>query len=89
MHTIRERIPFMGLSETYVRAGALLALTSSYKENGRQGGALVLRVLEGESPAKIPISVPDKLEVVFNPLTAERLKLKLSSSTNLKLRSVK
>ena len=89
MHTIRERIPFMGLSETYVRAGALLALASSYKENGRQGGELVLRVLAGESPAKIPISVPDKLEVVFNPLTAERLKLKLSSSTNLKLRAVK
>ena len=89
MHTIRERIPFMGLSETYVRAGALLALAISYKENGRQGGALVLRILEGESVAKIPVSVPDKLEVVFNPLTARRLKLKLSSTANLKLRAVK
>ncbi len=89
LHTIRQGIPFMGLSETYVRAGALLALATSYKENGRQAGELVLRVLRGESPMKMPITVPDKVEVVFNPLTAKRLNLKLSSSAGLKLRSVK
>ena len=89
VHAIRHGIPFMGLSETYVRAGALLALVSSYKDNGRQAGALVLRVLRGESPSKIPVSVPDKLEVVFNPLTAKRLNLKLSSNAKLKLRSVR
>ena len=88
LHTLRERIPFMGISEFYVRAGALLALATSYEENGRQAAELALRILRGESPRGLAVSVPSDIEVVFNPLTAERLELTLSSTSGLKLRAV-
>jgi putative ABC transport system substrate-binding protein len=87
VHSIRHQLPFMGLSEPYVRAGALLALSSSYETNGRDAGSLVLRVLAGESPEKIPISVPVDVEVVFNPRTATQLDLELASTPQLRLRA--
>lgn len=74
LHTLRERIPFMGLSEQYVRAGALLALSVSYAENGRQAAERVQRILAGEQPAAIPVARPESVELVFNPQVARRLK---------------
>ena len=71
LHTLDKRIPFVGLSEQYVRAGALLALAASYEDNGRQAAELVKRVLAGESAAAIAIATPSQIEVVFNPKTAE------------------
>ena len=88
IHTIRARIPFMGLSEPYVRAGALLALSTSYHENGRQAAELVRRILGGESPADLAITIPTDLEVVFNELTAKRIGMKLPSQGTLPMREV-
>lgn len=89
LHTLKRRVPYMGLSEQYVRAGALLALTASYEENGRQAAALVRLVAAGEQPGSLPLSSPQDVEVVFNPKTAERLKLNLRSDLGLPLRPVR
>jgi putative ABC transport system substrate-binding protein len=86
LHTIRESVPFMGLSAQYVRAGALLALDTSYEENGRLAGELLERVLAGEAPGALPIAVPREIDVVFNPRTAERLDIELVNPTSLALR---
>lgn len=88
LHTIERRIPFMGLSEQYVRAGALIALSVSYEENGRLAAKLVERVLAGESPDAIPIATPIDVEITYNPRTAERLHLDLRPVRSLHLRSV-
>jgi putative ABC transport system substrate-binding protein len=88
LHTLDRRIPFMGLSEQYVRAGALLALSTSYAGNGRQAAGLVQRILDGEDPASLPILTPAEIEVVFNPRTAERLELELADRAGLALRAV-
>ena len=87
LHSIRQRVPFMGLSEPYVRAGALLALSSPYEANGQDAGRLVLRVLSGELPEEIPISAPVDVEVVFNPRTAMQLDLDLVSTPALRIRA--
>ncbi|MFQ5514066.1 MAG: ABC transporter substrate-binding protein [Myxococcota bacterium] len=89
LQTLHERLPFMGLSEPYVRAGALFALTTSFEENGRHAAVLVERVLAGEPPAKIAIAVPEQVEIVFNPLTAERIGFERSSATGLALRELR
>jgi putative ABC transport system substrate-binding protein len=88
IHTIRAGIPFMGLSEPYVRAGALLALSTSYHQNGRQAAGLVRRILGGESPGDLAITIPTDLEVVFNELTAKRIGVTLPSQGTLPMRAV-
>ncbi|MFQ5698309.1 MAG: ABC transporter substrate-binding protein [Myxococcota bacterium] len=77
LYTIRRRVPLMGLSEQHVKAGALFALVTSYEENGHQAAERVRRVLAGERPSQIPVGIPKKLEMVFNPRTAQSLQVDL------------
>jgi putative ABC transport system substrate-binding protein len=86
LQTLRRGIPFMGLSEQYVRSGALLALAVSYEENGRQAAERAVRILNGESPARIPIARPERIEVVVNPNTASRLGVELPQNGSSHLR---
>ena len=88
LHTLDKQIPFMGLSEHYVRAGALLAVAASYEENGRQVAERVIRILDGESPRRIPVARPEAVEVVFNPNTARRLELDDRSPSLVSFRPV-
>ena len=88
LHTLREGIPFIGLSEQFVRAGALLALVSSYEENGRQAAALARKILGGRTPASLAVAQPERVEIVFNPRTAERLKFKPRRGSTTALRAV-
>lgn len=80
LHTLEHEIPFMGLSEQYVRAGALLALSTSLEENGRQAALRIERILASEEPSQIPVARPESLELVFNEYVAERLGVALPSS---------
>ncbi len=80
LHTLEHEIPFMGLSEQYVRAGALLALSTSLEENGRQAALRIERILASEEPSQIPVARPESLELVFNEHVAERLGIKLPNS---------
>jgi putative ABC transport system substrate-binding protein len=88
LHTLREGVPFIGLSEQFVRAGALLALVSSYEENGRQAAGLAQKVLGGRSPASLAVAQPELVEVVFNARTAERLNFKPRRGSPTILRAV-
>jgi putative ABC transport system substrate-binding protein len=88
LYTLQKKVPFMGLSEHYVRAGALLALATSYEENGRQAAERVRRILAGEPPERIPVSRPQSIEVVFNPETEHRIARDLSRPKGLGFRSL-
>jgi putative ABC transport system substrate-binding protein len=83
LYTLREKIPFMGLSEQYVRAGALLALTVSYTENGRQAAEQVQAILAGEQAASLPVVRPQSIEVVFNAHIAHRLKRRVPQGARI------
>ncbi len=43
------------------------------RENFRKGATLVIKILEGASPAQIPVEFPSKLELVINLKTAKAL----------------
>jgi putative ABC transport system substrate-binding protein len=88
LHTLEHQVPFMGLSAQYVRAGALLALSTSYEENGRQAAELLMRVLEGAPAGSLAVAVPTEIEVVFNPRTAKRLEVGPIPSLAYQLRAV-
>jgi putative ABC transport system substrate-binding protein len=77
LYTLERGIPFMGLSEQYVRAGALLALSTSFEENGRQAAERVIQILDNKSPHNIPVARPTSVEVVYNSHVAKRLDIRL------------
>ena len=78
-YTIRNSTPFMGLSPSFVKAGALLALTCDYEDIGRQSGEIALRILAGEKPTNISIAIPRKTLLSLNLRTAEQIGIELPS----------
>jgi len=88
IYTLRNGVPFMGLSPAYVKAGALLALSWDDEDIGRQAGELAIRILAGESPEAIPITVPRKIFLSLNHRTAKRIGIKFSDKILQKARQV-
>ena len=79
-YVIRKGIPFMGPSNRYVEAGALVALTGDYRDCGRQAGEIVLKILNGASPKNIPVATPRTVEMDLNLRTAGHIRLKIPQS---------
>ena len=69
----RNKIPLVGLSSTWVKAGALYSLDWDYRDIGRQTGELVQRIVHGAKPAELPAVVPRKLTYAINMKSAGRL----------------
>ncbi len=81
LETLRNKIPFMGVSSAFVKAGALIAPSCSYSDIGRQSAEIALRIINGENASVIPISVPDKIELSVNANTAKRIDIALPKDT--------
>jgi len=64
--TLEYKLPFMGLSPGFVKAGALLALSVDYADVGAQCAEQVAQVLAGRPPAALPITVPRKVTPYLN-----------------------
>jgi len=77
LSTFRNRIPFAGLSSSWVKAGALYALTRDYKDIGRQCGLIAEKILTGTPVAAIAPVTPDKVLYEINMKTADHLRLTL------------
>lgn len=75
LSTLRNRIPFAGISESWVKAGALYALGWDYTDIGRQCGSLAEKVLSGIPAADIAPATAEKIRYVVNMKTADHLKL--------------
>jgi putative ABC transport system substrate-binding protein len=75
--SIRERIPVMGFSRSYARAGTLLAVSCDYKDIGRQSGELAVQILQGANYSRLKISVARKIKLYVNQLVADRLGIRI------------
>ena len=80
LHTLQNKIPFMGLSPAFVKAGALLALDADYQEVGAQCGGLAAKILTGDRPSSLPITTPQKATLHVNLNTAEIIGLKIPAN---------
>ncbi len=78
LFSFRNRIPFTGLSASWVKAGALYALDRDYGDLGAQCGEMAMEVLKGRSVNTLPPAIPRKVVYAINLRTAEHLKLNLS-----------
>lgn len=71
--TLREKIPFMGLSHSFVKAGALMAFKITPMDSGRQAAGMTERVLRGAKPAYTSVEVPEVVKIVLNGNTSRIL----------------
>lgn len=78
LFSLRNRIPFIGLSRSWVKAGALYALDRDYVDIGQQCSELALSIMKGTRVTSLPLQTPRKLYYVLNLRTAKHMKLKLS-----------
>ncbi len=75
LSSFRNRIPFIGLSSAWVKAGALYALDWDYRDLGAQSGEMALNILRGEKVGAIAPSVPRTVCYSLNLKTARHMKL--------------
>ena len=80
LFSFRNRIPFVGLSHAWTKAGALYSLDRDYHDLGRQCGELAYRILRGERAGSIAPVAPRKVTYSVNLKTARRMKLDISPS---------
>jgi putative tryptophan/tyrosine transport system substrate-binding protein len=75
--SLRHGVPLIGLSSAHVRAGALAAIYCDYDDVGEQTSSLVVKVLEGASPGRLPVTTPRRVGLALNLRTAARLRVTL------------
>lgn len=79
LFSLHNRIPFVGLSATWVKAGAVYALDRDYGDIGRQCAEMTVRILQGAAPRSIAPVHPRKVVYSVNMKTARILKLDIQS----------
>lgn len=79
LYSFRNRVPLIGLSAQWVKAGALYALDWDYSDLGKQAAELAKDILlKGTPPASLPPQTPRKARLVLNMKTADHMKLQIS-----------
>ena len=78
LFTLRNRMPFIGISEQYVKAGAFCCLSVDYKEQGESAAEMAETIFRGFDPAGMPVKRPDNLKLAINRKTAKRLGIKIN-----------
>ena len=76
--TLRDGIPFVGLSPSFVKAGALLSFSCDYEDVGSQSAEQALEILAGKSPAEVSVAYPRRVSLFLNLNTARAIHLEIS-----------
>jgi putative tryptophan/tyrosine transport system substrate-binding protein len=77
---VQNKIPFIGLSDAWVKAGALFSVDADYREMGAQCAEMAGSILKGQKASTIPVAGPRKLTYSLNLKTAQHLKLDVPTS---------
>jgi putative ABC transport system substrate-binding protein len=70
---IEHRVPVYAADVDAVKRGAIAAIGFDYYSIGWQAGNIVVRVLRGESPAKIPVGGVEETRLYVNPAAAAKI----------------
>ncbi|MEA2005498.1 MAG: ABC transporter substrate-binding protein [Acidobacteriota bacterium] len=76
---LRRKIPIIGLSSSYTRAGALISFDCNYEDLGEQAAEIALKILAGENLVKTQFIPPRKISFSLNMLAAEKLEIEVPS----------
>ncbi len=80
LSTLREKIPFIGLSPYYTKAGAMVSFVLDYKDIGKQAGESASLLLAGKAPKSVPVVSPRKVGISINLSSAKALDIEVPSS---------
>ncbi|MBU2479255.1 MAG: hypothetical protein KKA36_09215 [Gammaproteobacteria bacterium] len=81
--TYRNRVPVIGFSQAYVRAGALAAVHSTAQQIGQQAGEWIVEFTQSENRQLGPPRYPRYYSVAVNTQVAQSLNLSVSSENVL------
>lgn len=77
----QQKLPFMSVSQSWAKAGALLAMDRDYLDYGKQIGNMAQHILSGQSLRKIEPQDPEKALIFFNQRTADLIKVAPSTDS--------
>jgi len=75
-----HKLPAIYYAKTFVTSGGLMSFGADRMDHFRRAADYVDRILNGESPADLPVQSPAKYELVLNLTTAKALGLALPQS---------
>ncbi len=75
-----HQIPVLTSDPDSAKKGVLLALGYAQYDIGHDAGKKVVRILQGEKPGEIPITVPEKSSLYINIDSAKKLQIQLPES---------
>jgi putative ABC transport system substrate-binding protein len=78
LFSFQNRIPFIGPSTSWVKAGALYALDRDYQDLGAQCGELACKILHGSRADAFPPTTPRTVRYALNLKTASHMKIEFS-----------
>jgi putative ABC transport system substrate-binding protein len=88
LYAFQTNLPLMGLSEHFVKMGALFAVGPDYKDVGMQSGEFAAQILRGRNPDDLPVASPRKVLLSLNLRTAEIIGLDIPEGVVRKADSV-
>jgi len=77
---LAHRLPTMSPLRMWVEAGGLMAYGASNAHNFQRAAALVDKILQGTTPAALPVEQPMKFEFIINLKTAKELGLTIPAT---------
>ncbi len=80
LFSFRNKIPFVGLSQSWVKAGAYYALDRNYQDIGVQCGEMVSKILAGITVDSIEPSYPRQNTYSLNTKTAKKMNIAIEPS---------
>lgn len=76
----KARVPAIYWERAYVEADGLMSYAASLRDIARRGAALVDKILNGATPAHLPIEQPTRFELIINLKAAKALGLTIPQS---------
>ncbi|HVP56526.1 MAG TPA: ABC transporter substrate-binding protein [bacterium] len=77
LFAFQTNLPLMGLSDHFVKMGALVAVGPDYEDVGKQSGELAAQMLAGRNATDLPVASPRKVMLSLNLRTAEIIGLRI------------
>jgi putative ABC transport system substrate-binding protein len=77
---LQHRLPTIGIRRELAEAGALLSYGPNLRALPQRAAVLVGKILQGATPAEIPVEQPTQYELVLNLRTAKALGITMPPS---------